>query len=135
MAGFDDEEVGKIQLAVDEACTNVVRHAYDPSVRDKKDIEITVEFDSEAFVVTVTDRGKGFDPQAVPEPDMEHLRVEMRPGGLGIHLMKILMDKVEFSIQPYVRNQVRLTKYRHAPKPQLGEFDRQLIAQRERERK
>ncbi len=107
--GFSEEDVGKIALAVDEACTNVIKHAYkfDPT----KKIGITVNTANRAFVVTSQDNGRAFDPTAVHQPDMKEYMTHFRRGGLGVYLMRSLMDKVEYDIEPGKKNEVRLTKY------------------------
>jgi len=109
--GFTDEDVSKIALAVDEACTNVIKHAYrfDPN----RDITITVKRKNGTFEVTIRDTGSGFDPSRLHAPDMKDYFSHYRKGGLGVFLMKSLMDKVEYEINPGKRNEVRLTKYLH----------------------
>jgi len=97
-------------LAVDEACTNVIRHAYDPNHR-RKDIDIDIAVDGKKMTILVIDHGKGFDPAAVPHPDMKEYLSHYRVGGLGIFLMETLMDEVDFDIKPGVRNRVKLVKY------------------------
>jgi len=108
-SGFNDEEVSKIALAVDEACTNVIKHAYhyDP----KKQITITVTANNGEFEVSIVDNGKQFDPKRIKQPDMKEYLSSYRRGGLGVYLMKSLMDKVEYDIEPGKRNQVRLVKH------------------------
>jgi serine/threonine-protein kinase RsbW len=108
-SGFSDEEVSKIALAVDEACTNVIKHAYkfDP----KKQITITITEKDRDFEVAIVDNGKQFDPRIVKQPDMKEYLSSYRRGGLGVYLMKSLMDKVEYDIEPGKRNQVRLIKH------------------------
>lgn len=109
IAGFDGEHVNKIQLSVDEACTNVVKHAYKGT--EPKDIKIQVEYDNEKIIVEVIDKGRGFDFRKIKEKDMNNYLNEFRRGGLGIHLMKILMDKVNFSGQHSKKTQVTMIKY------------------------
>ncbi len=109
--GFGDEEVSKIALAVDEACTNVIKHAY--SYDPKGSITVVVRGRNGSFEVAIQDRGKDFDPGAVPSPDMKEYLAHFRRGGLGMHLMRSLMDRVEYSIQPGRRNEVRLIKFLH----------------------
>ena len=108
-SGFNDEDVSKIALAVDEACTNVIKHAY-RFERDKK-ITISVQADHGKFEISIVDNGKQFDPSKVEAPDMKEYLSTYRRGGLGVYLMKSLMDKVEYDIEPGKRNQVRLTKH------------------------
>lgn len=107
--GFTDEEVSKIALAVDEACTNVIKHAYkfDPT----KEISVTIRPRGRTFEVSIRDNGREFNPSDVMAPDMKEYLTHYRRGGLGIYLMKSLMDKVEYDIEPGKKNEVRLTKY------------------------
>jgi len=110
-ADFNEEDMHKIELAVDEACSNVVKHAYPDN--ENNSIEIEVSFDSRAFNVKVQDRGCGFDPNRLPQTDMKTYLEKYQVGGLGIHLMKSLMDLVEYNINPAKKNQVILTKFRN----------------------
>lgn len=107
--GFSDEEASKIALAVDEACTNVIKHAYrfDPSQL----IAITIRPKNNAFEVSIVDSGNHFNPDEIHAPDMKEYLSHFRRGGLGMYLMKSLMDKVEYLIGPGKKNEVRLVKY------------------------
>ena len=106
--GFDSEEINKIELAVDEACTNVIEHAYKGK---KGDIDIAIKVDYQKFTIIVTDRGTAFRFKDVEMPDMNEYLAELRVGGLGIYLMKTLMDEVEYHSEPGVKNEVRMVKY------------------------
>ncbi|HFE53479.1 MAG TPA: ATP-binding protein [Bacteroidetes bacterium] len=108
-AGFDEEDAAKIELAVDEACTNVVKHAYEGG--SDKPIDVVVRLDYDKLTVIVTDQGKGFNPEAVEIPDIKEYLAELRVGGLGIYLIRTLMDEVKYDIRPGVRNQVKMVKY------------------------
>jgi serine/threonine-protein kinase RsbW len=107
-SGFSEEEVSKIALAVDEACTNVIKHAYQYDA--KKKILITVKNTNNEFEVSIVDNGKQFDPRKITTPDMKEYLSSFKRGGLGVVLMKKMMDKVEYNIEPGIRNQVRLIK-------------------------
>lgn len=107
--GFSDEEVSNIEIAVDEACTNVIKHAYGND--SKMPIQLIIKVDSDKLTVLITDHGKGFDPKKLRPLDMRDYLAKMRVGGLGVHLMRTLMDEVEFNIQPGKRNQLRMVKY------------------------
>jgi serine/threonine-protein kinase RsbW len=107
--GFDDSDISKIELSVDEACTNVIEHAY--SRQGQKNIDIAVKIDYRKFTVIITDRGKAFNFNAVEVPDMKTYLAELRVGGLGIYLMKTLMDEVEYHSTPGRKNEVRMVKY------------------------
>ena len=116
-AGFNNDDVDKIELAVDEACANVIKHAYNKKDDKEQLIDIAIEIDYNKFVVIVTDKGKGFDISRIKEPNMTEYLAEMRVGGLGIFLMRSLMDEVNFNIQPGGKNQVRMVKYFFSKNP------------------
>lgn len=107
--GFSNDDVSKIELAVDEACANVIKHAYGNN--SKKLIDVLIKVDTQKLMVVVTDKGKGFDPNKIKLPKMNEYLQEMRVGGLGIYLIETLMDKVNFDVRPGIRNQVKMIKY------------------------
>lgn len=107
--GFSEEESSKIVLAVDEACTNVIKHAY--QFAPDRTIEIVIQPEKDSLHITVIDDGNAFNPSVARLPDLaQHLK-HYRRGGLGVYLMRTLMDKVEYRYAPGKRNEVRLTKY------------------------
>lgn len=90
-AGFDDEEVMKISMAVREAAVNAVLHgnAYDPN----KKVTLAFERTQHDLVITVRDQGKGLDQSKIPDPlAAENL---MKTSGRGIFLIRSFMDVVE----------------------------------------
>jgi len=91
-ARMDDEAVADLKVAVSEACTNVVRHAYDSLERHpERNIEIGVDLWDGVVQVEVRDRGGGVRSQeAKPGP-----RAETPEGGFGLYLIGSLMDNVE----------------------------------------
>jgi len=107
--GFNDETQEQIALAVDEACTNVIKHAHNHDARRLMDIQI--QTDANKMKITITDKGRGFDITKLKDPDVEKYIRESRHGGLGIYLIKTLMDEVDYEFNPGVKNQVQLTKY------------------------
>lgn len=110
MIGFDDDDTYKIELAVDEACANVIKHAYDKQNAEHQ-IDLAIEIDIKKLVIIITDLCKGFDVQKVLHKNIKDYLAEMKVGGLGIHLIKALMDDVEFFSKPGKKTQVKMTKY------------------------
>jgi serine/threonine-protein kinase RsbW len=108
-AGFSEEEASKIVLAVDEACTNVIKHAY--QFAPDRTIQIVIEPIKDRLQITVIDDGMAFNPSTAKLPDLKQQLTHYRRGGLGIYLMRTLMDKVEYKYAPGKKNEVRLTKY------------------------
>ena len=107
-AGIPEATVENIMLAVDEACTNIIKHAY--RLSPEGEIIIKINYDKEKFTVTIIDYGKSFEPDRVPLPDLQKYYREHRVGGLGMYLMKSLMDNVEYITVPGEYNKVLLSK-------------------------
>lgn len=107
-AGIDAAVVDKIMLAVDEACTNIIKHAYKSS--PEGEIILTIDYDENKFTITIIDYGKSFEPDRVPLPDLQKYYKEHKVGGLGMYLMKSLMDDVKYTSIPGKFNRVLLSK-------------------------
>jgi len=99
---------GDIVLAVDEACTNIIKHAY--KFIPDGDITIKLKYSDKKITVEITDHGAPFSPDNVPTPDLKKYFEEKRVGGLGMYLMKSLMDDIHYKSIPGKFNQVLLTK-------------------------
>ena len=90
--GVDPILIPALNLALEEAVTNVVLYAYPTDSRGEVELTATCQDDQLRFVLS--DRGKPFDPTARPEVDIT-ASLEDRPiGGLGIHLVRQIMDRV-----------------------------------------
>ncbi len=111
--GFDEDGVDQIQLAVDEACANVVKHAYssDNANGAQHLINVTVRKKADKIEITVADKGSGFNADGLQSPDMDEYLEERKKGGLGGHLIRTFMDKVTFRMQPGIRNEVKMIKF------------------------
>ncbi|MCX6151449.1 MAG: ATP-binding protein [Ignavibacteriales bacterium] len=107
--GFTEEVVDKIALAVDEACTNIIKHAYKFS--PEGDILINIKVAENKMIVSITDYGLDFNPSIIPVPDIKKYYQQHKVGGLGIYLMKKLMDEVRYNPNTGNKNQVVLVKY------------------------
>ncbi|RJP71866.1 MAG: ATP-binding protein [Ignavibacteriales bacterium] len=108
-SGFSDDVIDKISLAVDEACTNIIKHAYKNSPNG--DIVINAKLFDNKLTVSITDFGLDFNPDTVPVPDIKKYYQQHKVGGLGIYLMKKLMDEVKYNPSVDNKNQVVLVKY------------------------
>ncbi|MHB1357112.1 MAG: ATP-binding protein [Anaerolineae bacterium] len=108
--GMDDDQVFDIQMAVDEACTNSMEHAY--AGQENGEVTICCYTEDDDFVVKISDLGAHFDPDAIPEPDTSLPLEERGIGGLGIFLMRRLMDSVEFTSHNSDGNEVIMRKHR-----------------------
>jgi serine/threonine-protein kinase RsbW len=106
-AGLADDDVAKLELAVDEACANVIEHAHGHDSNKEVTVRAT---DAATLRIEVVDEGEGFDPTAVPTTPVEQMVHDRRTGGLGLRVMKSLMDEVSYEIVPGERNRLRLLK-------------------------
>ena len=88
--GCSAKSTADIVLATDEACQNIIRHAY----RGDSDnvIELEVEHRGDRLIFSLTDHAPAIDPTGVKPRDLE----DLRPGGLGTHFIRRVMDEVEF---------------------------------------
>jgi len=107
-AGFDERSLYEIQLAVDEACANVVDHAYQGA--DPGDIEVSCRLDDQILTVQVRDWGTGFDLTSVADPDLDAPLEERTLGGLGLFLVRQVMDDVQFRSDPELGNELMMSK-------------------------
>ena len=89
-AGFGEEDMQRIVLAVTEGLTNVVRHAYHGDTAQR--IDLTLRSPPGLFHLEIHDYGRFVDPAQIASRPLD----EVRPGGLGVHLMKATMDRVDY---------------------------------------
>jgi serine/threonine-protein kinase RsbW len=106
--GFRGPALYQIELAVDEACANVVEHAY--LGEEQGEMEVSCYLEGEMFVIRVRDWGSGFDPDAVEEPDIDAPLEERGLGGLGLFLVQQVMDEVRFSFDPHRGSELLMCK-------------------------
>jgi anti-sigma regulatory factor (Ser/Thr protein kinase) len=91
LAGLHRDATSEVQLAVTEGCANVIRHCYCNSDRERIDLSFT--FADDVFEVRIDDYGKFVDPSRIKSRPLE----DVRPGGLGVHLMQKVMDEVTYT--------------------------------------
>jgi serine/threonine-protein kinase RsbW len=105
--GVDSHEVEDIRLAVDEAYTNIIKHAY--KYDESKSVEIIMGSEEGEFWVSLFDNGKAFDPTEYPDPDVRSRVKAKQRGGVGVYLMKKLMDRIEY-YEHDGTNEIRMVK-------------------------
>jgi serine/threonine-protein kinase RsbW len=93
--GFDTKTIYAVELATDEAFTNIVEHAYGGESHER--VECTCKIGDTGLIIILHDCGQAFDPTMVAEPDLTAPLEERETGGLGIYLMRKLMDEVHFA--------------------------------------
>jgi serine/threonine-protein kinase RsbW len=109
-AGFSPRDVYAIQTAVDEACANIIDHAY--GGENIGTIEINVMQIKNGIRIILKDTGKPFNPDEVPEPDISSPLEVRKERGLGIFFMRQLMDRVDFTFSQSHGNTLTLVKYK-----------------------
>lgn len=112
-ACFDETAVLAIEIAVEEACVNAIKHANQNDATKPLHLRITI--DRQKLTVVVSDQGQGFDPKQLEKQDARALLAKLRPGGRGILMMNMLMDEVHFAFENGKGTQVRLVKYLLTP--------------------
>ncbi len=103
---FSDKLINAFKLAVDEASTNIIRHSY----RDRTgEITIRAVIRKESFTISLIDQGRYFDPTNVKNPDLKRYVAIGKKGGLGIFMIRKLVDDISYS-KTAEGNELRLTK-------------------------
>lgn len=97
------------QLAADEACTNIMEHAYHG--RTDGEIRIACWVGEDQITLQFRDNGVAFDPGAVEKPDLKGDLTKRQIGGLGLHFMRSLMDQVRFEFDPATGNTLTMIKH------------------------
>jgi len=110
-AGLNEAEVYAVQLAVDEASTNIIEHGYGEECPSR--IDVTCEPVENGIKVVIYDDAAPFDPTSIPEPEINVSLEEVKPRGLGIYLMRKMMDEVCYESDPNKGNTLTMIK-RHA---------------------
>jgi anti-sigma regulatory factor (Ser/Thr protein kinase) len=105
--GLDRDTAFAIRLAVDEVCVNLVRHGY---AGGQGAIWIDFARDANRVIVTIADRAPPFDPANAPAPDLDKPLEERRVGGLGWHLVRHMIDHIEYRSDDDGTNRLTLVK-------------------------
>ena len=106
--GFSQKEISEIRLAVDEAYTNIIKHAYKKN--DHNPVEIELGSDKSKFWVSLLDQGESFDLTSYHEPNLERQIKQGKRGGMGVYLIRKLMDQVHYS-RKGAYNEIKMVKH------------------------
>jgi anti-sigma regulatory factor (Ser/Thr protein kinase) len=110
-SAFPKIDMGRIVLAVDEAVTNIIEHAYSNKREGEVDIQLELQANATKFECIIHDSGIHFNMDNVSNPDMDEHVSEGKKNGLGIFLMRQIMDMVEYEFEEGVVNRLRMIKY------------------------
>ncbi len=109
-AGFDEEEIASVVLATDEAIANVIKHGY--GGRTDRPVEVSLihveEGQREGIAITLRDFGKQVSPQQIRSRALD----DVRPGGLGVHIIRSVMDRVDFAAADGGGMRLEMIKFR-----------------------
>jgi serine/threonine-protein kinase RsbW len=98
-----EAEVYAVQLAVDEAFTNIIEHAYQGESPEL--VECTCQVGGDRLTITLRDCGAPFNPWEIPDPDLDASLEDRTAGGLGLFFMRQMMDEVHFEFIPATADQ------------------------------
>ncbi|MFH1422517.1 MAG: ATP-binding protein [Planctomycetota bacterium] len=100
-----------IILAVDEAISNIIRHAYQDFQTGSRSIEIKINVNAKKIEIIIKDSGRNFDPNSINEPTIdEHVKLGKRYG-LGLFLMRRVMDEIKYVFKSGLENTLTMVKY------------------------
>ncbi|MEA3337522.1 MAG: ATP-binding protein [Chloroflexota bacterium] len=108
LAAMSNDDAFACELAADEACTNIMEHAYGSSGDGK--IRIQCRCEEDRFFLIFRDRGEPFDPALVKEPNLGSDLMEREVGGLGLHFIRSLMDEISFEFNELEGNTLIMVK-------------------------
>jgi len=107
-SGFGNKDIYNIQLATDEAASNIIEHAYENSSDGVLELSCSVQ--DNTIKIILTDHGEPFDPSEIPLPDLKADLSDRKIGGLGIFLMRKLMDEVHYESRADKSNKLTMIK-------------------------
>ena len=105
ICGFSNEESNAVTIAVDEAASNIIKHTYNGAKNEL--IVVNFRILEDRLEVIFRDFGEKVDPKTIKSRDLN----EIRPCGLGVHLIKSTMDVVNYDNSFEVGNQLTMVKY------------------------
>jgi anti-sigma regulatory factor (Ser/Thr protein kinase) len=108
--GFTEKEIYSLQLAADEAASNIIEHAYEGV--SNADLDVSCDMYGDILTITMRDTGRPFDPSKVKQPNLKADLSERQIGGLGLYLMRKLMDEVRYESNPRTGNLLTMIKRR-----------------------
>ncbi|MCK4423761.1 MAG: ATP-binding protein [Candidatus Omnitrophica bacterium] len=128
--GFDPDDLAQVEMAVDEACANIMKYAYSPDkdagtdlekdicvLNDQledgsdKPVELRININQERLLVELKDKGRSFDFDKKGDLDLDEYFSKMEVGGLGVYIMKTFMDKVSYEYIEGEGNKLQMIKY------------------------
>ncbi len=110
IGGFPETYTNRILIAVDEAVTNVIEHGYDDP--NEGFIDVICEVEPATFTISIIDQGETFDPRTMSDIDIQRHVAAGKSGGLGIFLIRKIMDVVDYHHETGQHNRLTMVKRR-----------------------
>ncbi|MCX6357867.1 MAG: ATP-binding protein [Candidatus Aureabacteria bacterium] len=108
--GFSAKARGEVIQAIDEACTNIIKHSYEGNFNKK--IILTLKDLGDRLEVIIKDFGKKAHPGRIRHRELH----DVKPGGLGVYIIKRSMDVVWYDISPRLGTELKMVKYLKKPR-------------------
>lgn len=117
--GFTDEDAAKIEMAADEACSNVIVHGYGVKTASQENlpIYINIYFEPDRLLIQIMDRAKAFSPLEMEDMNLQDYLKQERLGGLGIFIMKSFVDEISHKYTQSTGNKLELIKFLPGKRP------------------
>ncbi len=107
-----EEDLDDIGLAIDEACTNVITHSYRKEATGE--IQVNIKMETNKITIILTDKGEEgqlFNPDTLSPLDKQEYLKRLTKGGLGVYIIKKIMDDVTYTVSPGVQNCLTMVKF------------------------
>lgn len=111
-AGFPGEWTNRILIAVDEAVTNIIEHGYEGVGAGHGHVDIVIDATPDEFAISLLDEGESFDPRTLSDIDIRRHVAAGRSGGLGVFLIRKIMDVVDYHHEAGRHNRLTMVKRR-----------------------
>jgi serine/threonine-protein kinase RsbW len=116
-SGFPAQFLNRLQIAVDEAVTNIIEHGYADQPCGTATIELRIDVNHERYRIEIDDQGMTFDPNTLNDVDIERHVATGNSGGLGVFLMRKIMDQVDYHYKLGQKNRLILIKHLPPARP------------------
>ena len=107
--GVDPQTIYELQLAVDEACTNIITHGYEGM--NPGSIILEIKFEPKDIVITIIDFGHPFEPIETPPPDLQALMRDEPTSGFGLFIIYQTIDKVSYQTSGFGNQLILIKRY------------------------
>ncbi|MBU1075941.1 MAG: ATP-binding protein [Spirochaetes bacterium] len=104
-----EDDIYRMQLATDEACSNIIMHNYDEDTN--RPIFISIKDLGDKVSILIEDEGDKFNPLDITDPNLDQYIEKYKKNGLGVYLMRRLVDEIRYHTAAEQGNKIELIKY------------------------